>query len=139
MAAHGKEYLINRIKTASPIELVVIAYDSAINFLQQAKDDLSQNQVHEGAVRIIKSQNIIRELRRSLDKDIVEISDNLTLLYRFMDKQLTAVQRGQSSDGLDRVIKMLSELKEAWEQVARTAGTAAPAAPQAASYISIYK
>jgi flagellar protein FliS len=139
MATPGKEYLINRIKTASPIELVVIAYDSAINFLQQAKEDFAQKQIHDGAVRVIKSQNIIRELRRSLDKDIVEISDNLTLLYRFMDKQLTAVQRGQDFDGLDRVIKMLSELKGAWEQVARTAGAAAPNAQQQANYISVYK
>jgi len=139
MNAQAKEYLANRIKTASPIQLVIIAYEAAIGFLEQAKRCYSEKQMHFAGALVIKSQMVIRELKRSLNSEAGEVADNLFATYRSLDKMLTSASRDKSPEQLDRVISMLAELKGAWEQVARTVPSDGDVGPaRDSSYLNVY-
>ena len=105
-------YLENKIKTASPLELVIMAYEGSINFLQEAKKNMNSREYHKAGLLIVKARKIIQELRRSLDMDIEAISGNLFMLYQAMDALLLRAGTGKDTLLIDRVVKMLSSLKE---------------------------
>lgn len=119
-----KQYLANKINNATPIELVIIAYDGTINFLENAKRAIKERKFQESGELIIKAQKVIRELRRSLDLDVDEISGGLVLLYRFMDKHLSQASVKRDVMGVEKVRKMLVDLRESWLEISKT--SAAP-------------
>lgn len=140
VGAQSREYLINKVRTATPIELVIIVYDTAIGSLEVAKDLWDQKNVTDGTEKVIKAQKCIRELVRSLNKDITEISGQLMMLYRFMDKQLNAACRDRNTETLDRVLKMLVELRDTWKEVAKKEkSTHSRAQSTGVNYINTYK
>lgn len=140
MAEGTREYMINRIKTASPIELVIIAYDAAINFLQKSRTALEQKEFRIANTLLVKAQKIIRELSRALDMDIEEISPNLFVLYRAMDKQLTDAVREKNVEPIDKVIEMLSGLRESWVEISGNMWSSSNSlTTNEVQYLSIYK
>ena len=137
----SKEYLINKIKTASPMQLVIIVYDTAIASLEGVKSNWEKKEGRQAAERILKAQKCIRELKKSLDMDIEEISHSLFSLYRAIDKMMLKIQREKDEVLLDKVITMLKELRDTWQEVANKE----PASQQhmshteGVSYINTYK
>lgn len=137
----AKEYLINKIKTASPMELVIIVYDTAISSLNCVYDDWEQKDPRMAFTHILKAQKCLRELKSSLNMEIEEMSHSLFSLYRVLDKMLIRVQREKDKVLLDKIIKMLTELRDTWIEVAKKE----PSRPQhmahtaGASYINTYK
>ena len=117
--AKTKEYLINRVKTASPIELVVIVYDTAIFSLEGVKENWKNKNYSEATKRIIKAQKCVQELKRALNMEIEEMSHQLFSMYRAIDKILLKAQRERKEDVLDRALKMLTELRDTWKEVAK--------------------
>lgn len=115
---NSKAYLSNRIKTASPIELVVIAYEGTINFLNIAKTSMENEEIRTAGHSVVRAQQVIHALRQSLDMDIGEISENLLLLYRFMDKNLTKAVKDKEVSHINLVLHMLKELRDSWKIVA---------------------
>ena len=107
-------YLENKIKTASPLELVIMAYDGSINFLHEARKNMDNREYQKAGMFILKARKIIQELRRSLDMDIEAISGNLFVLYQAMDAWLLRASTSKDSQAIERVAKMLSSLKEGW-------------------------
>lgn len=114
-----EEYQVNQIETADPKQLVVMLYEGAIKFLEEAlanvenfkKFDLVNN-------KILRAQDIITELMVSLDMEKGgEIAENLLSLYVFMKKELLEANMKKERGGIERVLKMLRDLLNAWEQV----------------------
>lgn len=139
-ASKANVYLENKIKTASPVELVIIAYEGAIMFLETAKELYQQKNYLSAGASVVKAQKVIQELRNALDMDIKEISGDLFTLYRFMDKQLLKAHRKHDVSVIEEVVKMLSGLKESWQTVAKTLPQAAPAKRvEDAQFVSVYK
>ena len=136
------QYLANKINTATPLELVIIAYEGAINFLKEAKNSYEHKNIQGGGDSIIKSQKIIRELRNSLDMEVKDVSENLFFLYRQMDKNLTAVAKSKHLILLNRVISMLDELKNSWVSISKNAAsleTAQKRPVHDAQYVNTYR
>jgi len=104
----------DKIKTASPLELVIIAYEGAINFLKEADRHMNNKEHRKAGLSIVKARKIIQELRGALDTDVEEISGNLFSLYRTMDAMLMRAAADKDSQRIEQVIKMLSSLKESW-------------------------
>ena len=109
--------LENKIKTASPLELVILAFDGTINFLKEAKKSMNSKEYKKAALFIMKARRIIQELRGALDMDIGEISTNLFALYRTMDTLLLRASTKKDTRPIDQVVKMLSSLKESWQGI----------------------
>lgn len=140
VTTQSREYLINKVQTATPIELVIIVYDTAIGSLEVAKELWEEKNLTGATEKIIKSQKCIRELIRALNKDVTEISGQLMALYRFMDKQLNKACRERNPETVDRVIKMLLELRETWKEVAKKEkSTHSRAQAAGINYINAYK
>lgn len=127
MSSVYEQYRQTAIQTAPPEQLVVMLYDGAVRFLEQAKMALQDGK--DASEPITRAQDIIIELTSSLNQAAGEVSTNLARLYDFWLQWLLKAQIKRDPVLIDEVLHMVRELREAWVSVAqqRKAGTA-PAA-----------
>jgi flagellar protein FliS len=126
-AAYARNaYTQTKVTTAyNPVDLVIMLYDGAIEFLDKAaaainmKDpdrDVSLNGVK--IKYIDKSLAIIEELLNSINIEVGgEIALNLQNLYLHMMRELVLANAENDVDKIKHVIGLLRELREAWAQI----------------------
>jgi flagellar secretion chaperone FliS len=133
-----------RVLSATPLELVVILYDEAINAVRAARAHLASKNIHARGRAVSKAVSILLELSRSLNFEAGgELSKRLSGVYKFMRSSLLEANYHQTDDGLATTERLLVSLREAWFAVsaepssasaapsvaAETAATAAPTLP----------
>jgi flagellar protein FliS len=121
------------VKTANPIQLVVMLYDAAICSLKEAREHIDRKNIAGRSRSINKCLSIISELQSCLNlKAGGEIAASLNRLYDYMKRRIFTANVEQSSQPLAEIEKLLEDLRSAWsELVTQTQGTAhQPAAPQ---------
>lgn len=128
-----KEYLAIRIATASPMELVRMLYEGAVQSVQEAIQALHSGDILARGQAVNKAIEILAELRMSLRRDVQEqYSNTLAELYGYIQHQLIRAHSEQSEPLLQEASRLLSTLLEGWAgaieklAVAEPAGTAAP-------------
>jgi flagellar protein FliS len=124
-------YLETAVETASPARLIVMLYDGAIRFINEAAYAMQQRDYETQNTKLQRAQKILAELISSLDFDKGgEIAENLFRLYTYMYNQLVEANINDSRDRLEHVVHLLSELREAWDTIATESETqvALPAA-----------
>lgn len=109
-------------QTAPPGQLVVMLYDGAIRFLEQAltgfqyKDPLEFNSTINN--NVIRAQEIITELNCSLDlTQGGELAVQLRRIYDYMHHRLTLSNNQKVPDGIRDAIQRLSTLRDAWREM----------------------
>jgi flagellar protein FliS len=126
-----ERYLETAVETASPARLIVMLYDGAIRFINEAAYAMQQRDYETQNAKLQRAQKILAELISSLDFDKGgEIAENLFRLYTYMYNQLVEANINDSRDCLEHVVHLLSELREAWDTIATESETqvALPAA-----------
>ncbi len=119
MRENFAETVVSESKSDGSIQVVLMLYDGAINFLNKAvayaKDgkDLKKKNLYTQ-----KANEIIVGLDGILDSESGgDVTKNLKLLYAFMNRHLVDAAANGSTKGLTDVIQMLSELRESWQFV----------------------
>ena len=106
------------VSTASQNRLVIMLYDGAIKFLENACNAMDKKHgTEEAHNNIMKAQEIIYELLSSLNYDAKEIAERLASIYTYMNQRLTEANISKTKPPILEVIKYLKELKTAWEAV----------------------
>jgi len=138
--SYADRYREVAIKTANPLQLVVILYDAAIQSLQEALEHLKSNDISARARTLNKTVAIITELQASLNFEVGgEIAGSLDRLYTYMKQRIFKANVDQAAEPLAEVITLLGNLRSAWCEVAGQAGgktTDAGAPPAAAPAIT---
>jgi len=109
-----KAYLRSKILNASPMELVLILYDGAIASCTRARELFGAKRRAETCEALIRAQNMVRELRNSLDMSCGEIAHGLYRLYGYMIQRLVEANVQRRRESIDEVLEMLLELKTTW-------------------------
>lgn len=128
-------YLSNSVETQSQGKLMIMLYDGAIRFIDNAKEAIEKRETELVAMRriealeeihsnIIKAQNIILEFRKTLVDDGGELFGQLDSLYAFLYSELVSANYNkngtdltQVKETLEHVKKSLSELRSTWIEV----------------------
>ncbi len=128
--SQARRYLEVEIKTATPVELVVLLYDSAIANLQKAQEHVIQGDIAKRVTCINRVIAILTELEANLNFDAGgQISASLERLYRYMKNLVFQANLHQDAVPLKECARLMTTLRSAWAEVARTeARNAAPAA-----------
>jgi flagellar protein FliS len=117
-------YLETAVETASPARLIVMLYDGAIRFINEAAHAMRQRDYEAQNAKLQRAQKILAELISSLDFDKGgEIAENLFRLYTYMYNQLVEANINDNLDRLQHVVHLLSELREAWDAIATESET----------------
>ena len=121
---------------ASPLRLIHLAYQGAIDAIGEARGHLAAGRIVERGRAITRAQQIIVELLSSLDhKHGGELSARLAGLYKYMRRRLTEAHIKQADEPMAEVQRLLETLDEGWKELlaadspaaaAATAGTGSP-------------
>lgn len=110
-----KEYISNRVMTASPMELVRILYEASVQSVDEALAALHAGDILARGQAVNKAIEILAELRMSLRRDVQEeYSNTLSELYGYIQHQLIRAHAEQSESLLREVSRLLSTLLEGW-------------------------
>ena len=110
-----REYISNRVMTASPMELVRMLYEAAVQSVDEALAALHSGDILARGGAVNKAIEILAELRISLRRDAQEeYSNTLAELYGYCQHQLIRAHAEQSEGLLREVSRLLNTLLEGW-------------------------
>lgn len=129
------------VKTANPLQLVVMLYDGAICSLKEAKEQVGRRDIAGRSRSINRCISIISELQSCLNlKQGGEIAVSLDRLYDYMKRRFFEANVEQSKEPLEEIEVLLESLRSAWsELVVQTLGSNAEPAASSLSESQIYK
>lgn len=115
-AAHA--YLQTQVATTSQGALLLMLYDGAVNFLNQAKEKIAERDYAKKGVLISKAIDIVAELDACLNVQRGgDISDNLHRLYFYCNSRLLSANLKMNVAYIDEVIKILEGLRSAYAHI----------------------
>ncbi len=121
--------LETKVLAATPLELVEIAFQAAVEAVAEARRHLAAGRIRERSRAISKCLGIMAELSRSLDRQAGgALSARLAALYHYISQQLLEGNFRQSDPPLAQAESLLRTLHEGWAgAVAAQAVTASAA------------
>lgn len=116
-------------ETASPGDLLLQLYGAAIKNTGQAAEALTRGDVVKAHTLIMRTQDILIELQRTLDHQRGgEIAVQLDRLYTYMRGRILTANVEKDRAPLDEVCALLRQLFAAWQQAVRASARPAAAA-----------
>lgn len=119
----GNQYFAHRyretaIKTANPLQLVIMLYDAAICCIQEAREHIERKDIAGRSKSINKCISVITEMQSCLDRNAGgEIASSLDRLYDYMKRNIFRANVEQNPHLLVEVEGLLENLRSAWHQV----------------------
>lgn len=126
-------YMQTHVTTTTPGHIVVMLYDGAITFLEQAKEEIAARNFARKGILISQALDIIAELDGSLNNEKGgELAQNLHRLYMYCNTRLLRANLKMDTAIIDEVIGILSSFRSAFAEISRT--QTHPAPPKASAY-----
>ncbi|MDR3361919.1 MAG: flagellar export chaperone FliS [Desulfovibrio sp.] len=111
-------YFQTRATTTGQGELLLMLYDGALNYLQQARDKILARDYAAKGIYISKVIDIITELSSSLNMEKGgDLAVNLNNLYLLCTTRLLQANLKMNVESLDSVTHILSGLRGAYAQI----------------------
>jgi len=117
-----KSYKQVATQTASPGQLILMLYDGALRFLEQARrgfqleDPLEYNLTINNNLH--KAQAIISELNGALNlRDGGELASTLHRLYDYFDRRLMEANLNKDEQAIVEIVDRLTILRGAWQEM----------------------
>ena len=122
-------YLVEKVSSASPAELIGLLYDKAVLDLKRAQAFLTAGEVDRANGRLVNASDIVLELRCVLNPAAGDMTVRLEALYAWVTQQLLLATSRRDGSGLSEALAVLVPLQGAWRQAC--VGTVRPAVPAA--------
>lgn len=108
-------YENQQIETASPEQLLLMLYDGAIRFLNEALRAMREEDWETYNAKLIKAQNIVSELMASLDVKLAgELGQNLFKLYDYIHYRLVQANMKKDEAMVNEALMHLKDLRVTW-------------------------
>jgi flagellar secretion chaperone FliS len=111
-------YLRDSINTASPAKLLIMLYDRLIVDLAQGEEALRAGERERANERLTHAQDIVLELRTSLDVEAWSGAPGLASLYGFLLTELIGANIGRDADRVAACRALVQPLRDAWQEAA---------------------
>jgi len=116
-------------QTATPGQLVLMLYDGAIRFLEQARTGFGKDDPKEFNETINnnlqRAQAIIQEMNQALNMaEGGDFAATMRGLYDYMDARLQESNVRKTEDGINDVLRRLTILRDAWAEMLQKGGAA---------------
>jgi flagellar protein FliS len=105
------------VTTARGEKLLLMLYDGLILDLKQAKQAIEQKDPATAHTYLMKSQEIVFELMRTLKMEY-EISARLFSLYEYLRRRLVTANTRKDAAIVEEVLKIVTGLRAAWAAAA---------------------
>jgi flagellar protein FliS len=111
-------YLQDSISTASPGKLLVMLYDRLVMDLLQGEEALHNDARETANDKLNHAQEILLELRTTLDVDAWEGAPGLANLYGYLITELIGANIARDPARVATVRGMIEPLRDAWREAA---------------------
>jgi len=115
------------IETASPEKLIVMLFNGAIKRAEDAQRAITSENPTDAHPHLIRAQEIIAELRASLNPDMGEISQQLDRSYEYLYHLLVMANVRKEMEPLMECLGYLRDLRDTWEDAIAAAVNGATA------------
>lgn len=115
-------YLRESVSTASPGRLLVMLYERLVRDIAQAETALRAGDTDTGSHCLLHAQEIIIELRSTLDLNAWDGAIGLAKIYGFLLTELIAANVNHDPDRAAACRGLVEPLLDAWRTAAATAG-----------------
>ena len=109
------------VETASQGKLVIMLFNGAIKRAEEARRQLEKNSCEGVHNNLIRAQDILGELRTSLDMKAGPISQNLDRLYEYFQHLLIQANIKKDAEPIIECIRMMSDMRDTWTEAFATA------------------
>jgi flagellar protein FliS len=123
-----ERYLADSVNTASPGRLLVLLYDRLVRDLVQGEEALRADDRTDASANLLHSQEIVLELRTTLDVEAWEGGPGLASLYGFLLTELIAANVGRDADRVAACRAIVEPLRDAWREAVALSPDTAPVA-----------
>ncbi|MBR3663117.1 MAG: flagellar protein FliS [Desulfovibrio sp.] len=125
-----RTYFSPRRQEVSQGQLLLGLYDGALQYLQQARDQMVAQKFATRGLLVNRALEIIGELSRSLDfKSGGDLAAKLNTLYLLCSSRLLSARETMSVEDLDSVVTILTRLRAIYSQFPGTVEKGTPEAP----------
>lgn len=114
-------YASDAVSTASPARLLTMLYDRLVRDLTMARQALAAADVAGVHEQLVHGQQIVIELRASLQVDAWEGGPGLAALYDFLLQELVSANVEKSDSRIADCQQIVEPLREAWHLAAGAA------------------
>ena len=114
-------YLQDSVNTASPAKLLVMLYDRLILDLTQGEEALRAGERETANEKLNHAQEIVIELRTSLDVESWSGAPGLANLYAYLLTELIGANIARDADRVATCRGFVEPLRDAWREAAATA------------------
>lgn len=111
-------YTRDAVSTASPARLLVMLYDRLVRDLVSAESATAGGDFAKASSELIHAQQIISELRTSLDVTAWDGAAGLADLYGFLYTELVSANMGKDAGRIAACREIVEPLRDAWRQAA---------------------
>lgn len=111
-------YLTDSVQTASPQRLLVMLYDRLVLDLDRALLAIAKNEQQTAHDCLVHAQDIILELRTSLDLEVWPAGANLAAIYDYVVDRLVFANVQKDPAPVQECKDLLEPLREAWREAA---------------------
>lgn len=119
-ASARSRYASSSISTASPARLLVMLYERLLRDLTAAERALAERDHAVANDQLQHAQQIVLELRTSLDVDAWSGGPGLEALYTFLHGELVAANLDKDATRVRSCRSLLEPLADAWRDAAQS-------------------
>ncbi len=109
-------YQNNAIQTASPADLTLMLYEGAIKFSNIAIVAMENGDLEKVHTNIVKVENIIQELRRTLDHKY-SVAQEFEKVYDYIYRRLVDANVKKDKEILEEALGYIREMRDTWKEV----------------------
>ncbi len=124
-ASARQRYATSAVSTASPARLLVMLYERLLRDMASADQALTDRDFAKANDQLQHAQQIVLELRTSLDTTAWSGGPSLAALYTYVHGELVATNLEKDATRLAVCRGLVEPLHAAWEHAARSAGSPA--------------
>lgn len=111
-------YRQTEVQSRSPLELVVMLYDGALRFMNEAKAAFAEGDIPRRAEAMSRTMAIVDQLQNTLDMSAGgDIARSLDQLYNYVRERLLQASLQQSAIPVDEAIAVITNLREGWAEI----------------------
>lgn len=126
MLKAAKAYFETQVTTTTQGDLLVMLYDGAIKYLNQAKAMIEEKNYAQKGMLISRAMDVISELDESLNREKGgEVAQNLHQLYFYCNTRLLRANLEMNTKLIDEIVRILDALRDAFSRIKATAPQAA--------------
>ncbi len=104
------------VETASQGKLIIMLFNGAIKRAEEARRQLENGNREKVHSNLIKSQDIIAELRGALNMKAGDIAQNLDRIYEYIQHLLITANMKKIPQPINESVNLMTEMRDTWQE-----------------------